>query len=62
MIADLDDDERVLAILPGGVSGRLFDTHTKDQIKAFINGEKIYWWLSDTAIKKHSKTTLALSS
>jgi len=61
MVADLGDDDKVLAVLPGGVSGRLFDPHTKDQIKTFMHGNKVYWWFSDTAIQKHSTTTLVLS-
>jgi penicillin amidase len=61
MVADLGDNDKVLAVLPGGVSGRLFDPHTKDQIKAFVHGNKVYWWFSDAAIQKHSKTTLVLS-
>jgi len=61
MVADLADNDKVLAVLPGGVSGRLFDPHTKDQIKAFIHGDKVYWWFSDVAIKKHATTTLVLS-
>jgi len=61
MVADLGDDDKVLAVLPGGVSGRLFDPHTKDQIKAFMHGNKVYWWFSDTAIQEHSTTTLVLS-
>ncbi|MBW2005011.1 MAG: penicillin acylase family protein [Deltaproteobacteria bacterium] len=61
MVADLGDDDKVLAVLPGGVSGRLFYPHTKDQIKAFMSGKKVYWWFSDTAIQAHSKTTLVLS-
>ena len=60
MVADLSDDDKVLAVLPGGVSGRLFHPHNKDQIKAFINGEKMYWWFSDKAIQEHMKTTLLL--
>jgi penicillin amidase len=60
MVADLGDNEKVLAVLPGGVSGRLFYPHTKDQIEAYIDGSKVYWWLSDAAIKKYSKTTLVL--
>ena len=60
MVADLSDDDKVLAVLPGGVSGRLFHPHYKDQIKAFINGEKRYWWFSDKAIQEHMKTTLLL--
>ena len=62
MVADLSDDDKVLAVLPGGVSGRLFHPHNKDQIKAFINGEKMYWWFSDKAIQEHMKTTLLLQS
>jgi len=61
MVADLGDDDKVLAVLPGGVSGRLFDPHTKDQIKAFMHGNKVYWWFSDKAIQEHSRTTLVLS-
>ena len=40
MVADLADEDKVLAVLPGGVAGRLFDPHYKDQIEAFMNGEK----------------------
>jgi len=61
MVIDLGDNDKVLAVLPGGVSGRLFDPHTKDQIKAFIHGDKVYWWFSDAAIKKYATTTLILN-
>lgn len=61
MVADLGDEEKILAVLPGGVSGRLLDPHTKDQIPSFVNGEKMYWWFSDRAIKAHTKTTLTLT-
>ncbi|MBW2192644.1 MAG: penicillin acylase family protein, partial [Deltaproteobacteria bacterium] len=47
MVADLGDNDRVLAVLPGGVCGRLFDKHTTDQIDAYMNGDKMYWWFSD---------------
>jgi penicillin amidase len=60
MVADLSDDDKILAVLPGGVSGRIFHPHAKDQIKAFISGEKMYWWFSDKAIQEHKKTILLL--
>jgi penicillin amidase len=60
MVADLADDDKVLAVLPGGISGRLFHPHYKDQINAFISGEKVYWWFSDRAIRENAKTTLFL--
>ena len=61
MVADLSDEDKVLAVLPGGVCGRLFHPHTKDQIEAFMNGEKVYWWFSDKAIKDHSRAILNLN-
>jgi penicillin amidase len=60
MVADLSDNDKVLAVLPGGVVGRIFHPHNKDQIKSFINGDKVYWWFSDKAIKEHQKTMLVL--
>jgi penicillin G amidase len=51
MVVDLGDEDKVLAVLPGGVSGRLFHPHAKDQVEAFMNGDKVYWWFSDKAIK-----------
>ena len=61
MVADLSDTEKVLGVLPGGVCGRLFHAHTQDQIKPFINGDKVYWWFSDKAIQDHAQSTLILN-
>ena len=47
--------------LVGGVSGRLFDKHCKDQIESFTNGNKVYWWFSDEAIKANCRNTLVLN-
>ena len=60
MVADLGDEEKILAVLPGGVSGRLLDPHTTDQIPSYIRGGKVYWWFSDKAINAHTKNTLTL--
>ena len=60
MVADLADPDKVLAVLPGGVVGRLFDHHTTDQIESFMNGDKVYWWFSDAAITSHCRNTLVL--
>ena len=61
MVADLADNDRIMAVLPGGVSDRRFDSHFKDQIKPFMNGDKVYWWFSDKAIKEHARHTLVLN-
>jgi penicillin G amidase len=61
MVADMSDKDKILAVLPGGVCGRLFHPHTKDQVEAFMNGDKVYWWFSDKAIKDHSRAVLKLT-
>ena len=60
MVADMADDDKIVAVLPGGVTGRLFSPHQKDQIKAFMDGSKLYWWFSDKAINEHTESTLVL--
>jgi penicillin amidase len=61
MVVDLADPDKILAVLPGGVSGRQFDPHTTDQIEPYMNGNKVYWWFSDKAIKEHTRHTLTLN-
>jgi penicillin amidase len=61
MVADLADHDRILAVLPGGVSARRFDPHFKDQVRAFMRGDRIYWWFSDRAIKENTRHTLWLN-
>jgi penicillin amidase len=61
IVADLGDPDKILAVLPGGVTGRQFDPHTTDQVKSFMDGSKVYWWFSDKAIKEHTQHTLTLS-
>jgi len=61
MTADLADPDKVLAVLPGGIAGRLFHPHAKDQIPAFMEGEKVYWWFSDREIAKHTQSVLMLT-
>ena len=61
MVADLADPDKILAVLPGGVAGRQFDPHTTDQVQSFMDGNKVYWWFSDRAIKEHTRNTLTLN-
>ena len=60
MVADLADDDKVLAVLSGGVAGRVFHPHAKDQIGPFISGEKRYWWFSEKEIANHTQSVLML--
>jgi len=61
MVADLSDDDKVVAVLPGGTSGRLFNKNRTNQVDSFINGGKLYWWFSDKEIKNHSEHKLLLT-
>ncbi len=60
MVIDMADEDKILAVLPGGVTGRLFSKHQKDQIEAFMEGGKMYWWFSDEAIEAHTKNVCVL--
>jgi penicillin amidase len=61
MVADFADPDKILAVLPGGVTGRQFDPHTTDQVESFMDGSKVYWWFGDNAINEHTRHTLTLN-
>ena len=60
-VADLGDPDKVLAVIPGGVSGRLFDPHLNDQLPLWLSGEINYWWFSDKAISANAQTEITLA-
>ncbi|MCF8035151.1 MAG: penicillin acylase family protein [Desulfarculaceae bacterium] len=60
MVADLADDDKVWAVLPGGVTARLFNPHTTDQVGPYMSGQPLYWWFSDEAITAHAVSELEL--
>ncbi|MCF8024999.1 MAG: penicillin acylase family protein [Desulfobacteraceae bacterium] len=62
MVADLGDPDKVAAVIPCGIAGRLFHDHAKDQTDAFMNGDKLYWWFSDKMIKDHTRQQLVLNA
>jgi penicillin amidase len=59
-VADMADDEKVMAVLSGGASARQFDPHLKDQLAIWRTGEPNYWWFSDAAIEAHAQSELML--
>ncbi|WP_020589648.1 penicillin acylase family protein [Desulfobacter curvatus] len=59
-VADMRDDEKLMAVLPGGAAGRTFHPHQKNMVEDFMDGSVRYWWFSDAAIKAHAKNTLTL--
>jgi len=55
-VADLSDPDKVMALVSGGVSGRQFEPHLKDQLDAWHSGAPAYWWFSDEAIEANAVT------
>ena len=53
-VADLGDEEKVEAILPGGFVGRHFTRHFNDQMVPFHKGERFPWWFSRKAVEAHA--------
>ena len=61
MTADLNDPDKVRAVMPGGAVGRSFNTHLNDQTDAWLDPQsETYWWFSDDAIEANTKATLTL--
>ena len=60
MVVDLNDNDKVQAVLSGGEIGRTFSPHQSDQLDAFTYGKPRYWWFSDVEIKAHKQHSLLL--
>ncbi len=60
MVVDFSDEDKVLSVISAGTSGRIFDDHFKDQADAYMNGDKVYWWFSDSMIQEHAESEYAL--
>jgi penicillin amidase len=60
MVVDFADNDKIMAVLAGGVCGRTFSDHQKDQVEPFMKGDKVYWWFSDKQINEHTRKTLKL--
>ena len=55
---DLSDQEKTVAVIPGGVDGRTFSPHYTDQIEKYMSGEKMYWWFSNEKINENAASEL----
>ncbi|MEM8984090.1 MAG: penicillin acylase family protein [Pseudomonadota bacterium] len=61
MTADLNDPDKVRAVLPGGAVGRTFHQHLNDQLEPWADADAaVYWWFSDQAIEANATATLTL--
>ncbi len=61
VVYDLSDPDRIPAVLAGGVCGRTFSPHQKDQIGPYLSGEKRYWWFSDRSVAENAVSRQTLT-
>ncbi|MEQ8434182.1 MAG: penicillin acylase family protein [Oceanicaulis sp.] len=62
MTADLNDPDKVRAVLPGGVVGRTFHPNLADQTADWnAEARETYWWFSDEAIAAAARSELVLA-
>jgi penicillin amidase len=54
LVADLADDEKIMAVVAGGVVDRQFHPNQKDQLALWFAGELLPWWFARPAIEAHS--------
>ena len=55
LVADLADDEKIMAAVSGGVVDRQFHPNQRDQLEPWFAGELLPWWFARPAIEAHSK-------
>lgn len=60
MVADLGDGDKVLATMPGGVTGRTLHPWLDNQIPAFRAGRPSYWWFSPEMVEANARSELVL--
>lgn len=60
LVIDLADPDKIMAVVSGGVSGRQFHPHLKNQLDDWFSGEPVYLWYSDEAIEEHAQSELHL--
>ena len=51
MVADLADDQKIMAVVSGGVVERQFHPQQKDQLDPWFAGELLPWWFQRQAIE-----------
>ena len=54
LVADMGDDEKIEAVLSGGVVDRQFHPHQKDQLPAWTEGRLLNWWFAPKQVEAHA--------
>jgi penicillin amidase len=55
LVADLGDDDKIEAVVSGGVVDRQFHPHQKDQLPAWSEGRLLPWWFAPQQVEAHAQ-------
>jgi len=55
LVADMGDDEKIEAVVSGGVVDRQFHPHQKDQLPAWTEGRLLKWWFAPQQVEAHAQ-------
>ena len=54
LVADMGDDDKIEAVVSGGVVDRQFHPHQKDQLPAWSEGRLLPWWFDPKQVEAHA--------
>jgi len=54
LVADMGDDDKIEAVVAGGVVDRQFHPHQKDQLPAWSEGRLLSWWFAPAQVEAHA--------
>ena len=54
LVADMGDDQKIEAVVSGGVVDRQFHPHQKDQLPAWSEGRLLNWWFAPAQVEAHA--------
>ena len=60
MVADMNDTEKIMGVVPGGNSARIFHPYYKSQLEQWKTGAWIPYWFSEEKILEHAQYELIL--
>jgi penicillin amidase len=60
LVADMGDDQKIEAVVSGGVVDRQFHPHQKDQLPAWSEGRLLNWWFAPAQVEANSRSVQRL--
>ncbi|MEM9001026.1 MAG: penicillin acylase family protein [Bacteroidota bacterium] len=60
MVADMNDNEKIMGVISGGSAARIFHPYHKSQLKQWKTGEWIPYWISEEKILEYAQHELIL--